>query len=193
MVAAEICRRLDGLPLAIELAAARLQAMDLTEVAAGLDHRFRLLTSGMRTAPRQRSLSAAVAWSYDLLDGDLAASVRLVRRVLRTVFGGGRWDQRRRTRGRVDAFITLVERSLVQRTADNRYVLLETLKEFALERLAESGRIEDLRKRHAARALEMARRCTRRASRPIRPRPSAQLDALLIELRGRAPVPRGDG
>ena len=68
---AEIVRRLDGLPLAIELAAARLHTHDVAEVAAGLDHRFTLLSAGARTATRHGSLGAAVAWSYELLDDDL--------------------------------------------------------------------------------------------------------------------------
>ena len=65
---AEIVRRLDGLPLAIELAAARLHTLDVAEVAAGLDHRFALLSSGYRTSSRHGSLSAAVSWSFGLLD-----------------------------------------------------------------------------------------------------------------------------
>jgi hypothetical protein len=179
-LAAEICRRLDGLPLAIELAAARLQAMELTEVATGLDHRFRLLTSGMRTAPRQRSLSAAVAWSYDLLDDDMKRAFDSL-----GVFSGPFSAAVGISVAALEdesMLVALVERSLVQRTADGRYVLLETLKEFALERLAETGRIDELRKRHAARALEMVTESAARI-----PTDSAaalaHLDALLIELR----------
>ena len=70
-VISEIVRRLDGLPLAIELAAARLHTLDVTEVAAGLDHRFRLLSSGYRTSSRHGSLHAAISWSLGLLDAGL--------------------------------------------------------------------------------------------------------------------------
>ena len=68
---ADIVRRLDGLPLAIELAAARLHTLDVAEVAAGLDHRFLLLSSGYRTSARHGSLHAAMSWSYGLLDSSL--------------------------------------------------------------------------------------------------------------------------
>ena len=71
MVVSEIVRRLDGLPLAIELAAARLQTLDVTEVAAGLDHRFTLLSSGYRSSARHGSLGAAMSWSFGLLDAQL--------------------------------------------------------------------------------------------------------------------------
>ena len=72
----EIVRRLDGLPLAIELAAARLHTLDVAEVAAGLDRRFRLLSSGSRTSSRHGSLGAAVAWSVGLLGDELRQHVR---------------------------------------------------------------------------------------------------------------------
>ena len=75
-MAEALCRRLDGLPLAIELAAARLHTLTLDEVAAGLARRFDLLTGGRRTTARHRSLSAAIAWSYDLLELDEQAHVR---------------------------------------------------------------------------------------------------------------------
>ena len=87
-------RRLDGLPLAIELAAARLHTHDVAEVAAGLDHRFALLSAGNRTATRHGSLGAAVAWSYELLDDDLRRTF-----VDLAVFAGP-FDARRR-RGRL--------------------------------------------------------------------------------------------
>ena len=188
-VAAEICRRLDGLPLAIELAAARLQAMELTEVADGLDHRFRLLTSGTRTAPRQRSLSAAVAWSYDLLDDEMQRAFDAL-----GVFSGPFSAAAGITVAALEdesMLVALVERSLVQRTADGRYVLLETLKDFALERLAETGRIDELRKRHAARARDAHRKRGARphglGRRPLRHRRPPH------RAPRRASVPRGDG
>ena len=82
---AEICRRLDGLPLAIELAAARVRMMPPVRIAAALDDRFRLLTGGGRTAlPRQQTLELSVAWSHDLLD---KVEQALLRRL--SVFAGG--------------------------------------------------------------------------------------------------------
>ena len=92
-VVAEIVRRLDGLPLAIELAAARLHTHDLDEVAAGLDHRFDLLSSGYRTSSRHGSLGAAVSWSFGLLDAPLQRDLRRPVGVRRSVHG------RRRGRG----------------------------------------------------------------------------------------------
>ena len=75
-IVADIVRRLDGLPLAIELAAARLSTLDVDEVAAGLDRRFELLSAGTRTSTRHGSLAAAVSWSYELLDAGAASRLR---------------------------------------------------------------------------------------------------------------------
>ena len=176
----DICRRLDGLPLAIELAAARLQAMEIEEVASGLDQRFGLLTTGTRTAPRQRSLAAAISWSYDLLDP-------VMRRAFDSlgVFAGPFPVQgalRVAELRDVATLASLVERSLVQRTSDGRFVLLESLKAFATERLAESGRLTGLRRRHAAWVLEEVERCFDRLAYDS---PSAfdDVDALLPEMR----------
>nr|WP_240982021.1 MULTISPECIES: BTAD domain-containing putative transcriptional regulator [unclassified Streptomyces] len=142
---AEICRRLDGLPLAIELAAARLRLLTPRQIADRLDDRFRLLSSGARTLlPRQQTLRAVVDWSWDLLD---PAERTLLRRV--SVFTGG-WDLQ--AAEAVDDPTTalatlatlgaLVDKSLVIATPTDdgamRYRLLETIHEYAAERAAET-------------------------------------------------------
>ena len=99
-VIAEIVRRLDGLPLAIELAAARLHTLDVAEVAAGLDRRFLLLSSGYRTSSRHGSLSAAMSWSFGLLDDRLQRDLRRPVGVRRVVHGGRRGGDLRRRRRR---------------------------------------------------------------------------------------------
>ncbi|MFI6061265.1 BTAD domain-containing putative transcriptional regulator [Streptomyces sp. NPDC051286] len=142
---AEICRRLDGLPLAIELAAARLRMLGPRQIADRLDDRFRLLTGGSRTVlPRQQTLRAVVDWSWDLLDDAERTALRQV-----SVFAGG-WDLTA-----AEAVITasleatvadligaLVDKSLVVAaptpTGEMRYRLLETIHEYATERAAET-------------------------------------------------------
>ncbi|MEU8084314.1 BTAD domain-containing putative transcriptional regulator [Micromonospora sp. NPDC049101] len=152
-----ICRTLDGLPLAIELAAARLRALSIAEVAAHLDDRFRLLSMSSRAAsPRHRTLRAVVEWSWDLLDD---AERTLARRL--TVFAGGATLE---AAGRVsempsaefvDALTGLVDKSFVELTG-GRYRMLETVRAFCAERLAEAGEAERLRRAHTAYFLELA-------------------------------------
>lgn len=144
--AVEICRRLDGLPLAIELAAARLRLLTPRQIADRLDDRFRLLTSGARTVlPRQQTLRAVVDWSWDLLDGPERAVLRRL-----SVFAGGceltaaeavcadpSYDV-------ADVLGSLVDKSLVVAApgpdgSGMRYRLLETVGEYAAERLAGAG------------------------------------------------------
>jgi predicted ATPase/DNA-binding SARP family transcriptional activator len=175
----EICRRLDGLPLAIELATARLRTLPLDQVAARLSDRFRLLTGGSRTAmPRHRTLRAVVDWSWDLLD---AAERRLARRC--SVFLGGATladieavcadvepadvepadvepadvDPADGDAGAdtVDLVGRLVDRSLLTLAGD-RYLMLETIRAYAGDRLAESGEAERVRAAHAAHFLALA-------------------------------------
>ncbi|MFI1441196.1 AfsR/SARP family transcriptional regulator [Streptomyces fructofermentans] len=140
---AEICRRLDGLPLAIELAAARLRLLTPRQIADRLDDRFRLLTSGSRTAlPRQQTLRAVVDWSWDLLDAPERTVLREV-----SVFAGG-WDLEGAEAvctGRVAEIVgALVDKSLVVAEPPRsgfggmRYRLLETIHEYASERAAET-------------------------------------------------------
>ncbi|MFF4169694.1 ATP-binding protein [Streptomyces sp. NPDC001744] len=139
----EICRRLDGLPLAIELAAARLRLLTPRQIADRLDDRFRLLTSGSRTVlPRQQTLRAVVDWSWDLLDPDERTLLRQV-----SVFAGG-WDLAAAESLSPPATDTLgilgalVEKSLVvaapAEDGEMRYRLLETIHEYAVERAAET-------------------------------------------------------
>ena len=145
-----ICRRLDGMPLAIELAAARLRSMSLAELHDRLDQRFRLLTGGSRTAlERQQTLRATVGWSYSLLTG----AERLLLARLSVFAGGFGLDAAEAVGGFGDLDVldvadllgSLVDKSLVVAEpagAILRYRLLETIRLFAAERLAEAGEEE---------------------------------------------------
>ncbi|MCG5448345.1 BTAD domain-containing putative transcriptional regulator [Micromonospora hortensis] len=152
-----ICRGLDGLPLAIELAAARLRALSVAEVAARLDDRFRLLSTGNRAvSPRHRTLRAVVEWSWDLLDD----AEREVARRLTVFAGGATLEAAERVCGLptaefVDALTGLVDKSFVEMTG-GRYRMLETVRAFCAERLAEAGEADQLRRAHTAYFLEFA-------------------------------------
>ncbi|TDD18881.1 ATP-binding protein, partial [Nonomuraea diastatica] len=154
----QICAVLDGLPLAIELAAARMRTFSVAQVASRLaEHgRFRLLSRGDRTAAaRHQTLYAAVEWSWSLLDAEEQA---LARRF--AVFtGGAALEAVERVCGdpSADRLADLVDKSLVE-TDGERYHMLETIRLFCLERLAEAGEENRLRQTHAARFLELARR-----------------------------------
>ncbi|WP_345199212.1 ATP-binding protein, partial [Streptomyces lavendulae] len=165
--AAEICRRLDGLPLAIELAAARLRLLTPRQIADRLDDRFRLLTGGARTVmPRQQTLRAVVDWSWDLLD----ASERAVLARL-SVFAGGCdlaaaeavCTEPQDTLDVADVLGSLVDKSLVvaepdERAGGMRYRLLETVAEYATERLdASGGDRPATERRHLVHYRELAR------------------------------------
>ncbi|MCC3317041.1 BTAD domain-containing putative transcriptional regulator [Nocardia africana] len=157
---ARVCRALDGIPLAIELAAARLRTMSLDQLADRLDDRFRLLTGGSRTAiPQHRTLRAVVDWSWELLTD----AERMVLRRL-SVFAGGasleaaeqicagisdepgdveQWEV-------LDVLTALTEKSLLLNTADGepRYRMLETIRQYAHDRLVAAGEAERVRRRH---------------------------------------------
>ncbi|WP_053723925.1 BTAD domain-containing putative transcriptional regulator [Streptomyces sp. WM6378] len=166
--AAEICRRLDGLPLAIELAAARLRILTPRQIADRLDDRFRLLTSGSRTVlPRQQTLRAVVDWSWDLLEApERAVLGRLA------VFAGGcdlaAAEAVCAEDGGLDApdvpavLGSLVDKSLVVAAPDDtgemRYRLLETVAEYATERLDGAGDRAAAERRHLTHYREFARR-----------------------------------
>ncbi|CAL9427446.1 BTAD domain-containing putative transcriptional regulator [Streptomyces sp. enrichment culture] len=157
---AEICRRLDGLPLAIELAAARLRMLTPRQIADRLDDRFRLLTSGSRTVlPRQQTLRAVVDWSWGLLDEpEKDVLTRL------SVFAGG-CDLAAAEAvcgpAALDALGSLVDKSLVVAApadgGEMRYRLLETVAEYAGERLDESGRRTETERAHLTYYRELAR------------------------------------
>ncbi|MFF9121853.1 BTAD domain-containing putative transcriptional regulator [Streptomyces sp. NPDC014889] len=157
---AEICRRLDGLPLAIELAAARLRMLTPRQIADRLDDRFRLLTSGSRTVlPRQQTLRAVVDWSWDLLDAD----ERDVLSRLSVFAGGCDLAAAEAVCGPAafDALASLVDKSLVVAApaADGgmRYRLLETVAEYARERLDETGDRTATERAHLTHYRELAR------------------------------------
>ncbi|WP_244375929.1 AfsR/SARP family transcriptional regulator [Streptomyces ficellus] len=161
---AEICRRLDGLPLAIELAAARLRMLAPRGIAGRLDDRFRLLSNGSRTVlPRQQTLRAVVDWSWDLLD----APERAVLRRLSVFSGGCDLDAAEAVCGGPDApevlelLASLVDKSLVVAEpaagGDMRYRLLETVAEYAAERLDEAGDRAAAEHRHLVHYRELAR------------------------------------
>ncbi|MDT0306640.1 BTAD domain-containing putative transcriptional regulator [Streptomyces sp. DSM 44917] len=172
---AAVCRRLDGIPLALELAAARVRALGVRELAARLDDRFRVLAAGPRDAPeRQRTLRAVLDWSWDLLTGPERA---LLRRL--SVHAGG-WALPAAEAlgageepgpaegpcgpGAADApdavavLARLVDRSLVVAGPEGRYRLLESVAAYGLERLREAGEEEAARSRHAAFHLALAER-----------------------------------
>ncbi len=138
---AEIARRLDGIPLAIELAAARVSLFSPEQIAARLNDRFRLLDGGSRASlPRQQTLRAAVDWSYDLLSEE---ERQMLQRL--SVFPGGwSFEAAEAVSGRLDTLhllISLINKSLVQvdeTGIESRYYFLETIREYALERLAEN-------------------------------------------------------
>ncbi|NYV78707.1 hypothetical protein HW445_30920, partial [Streptomyces sp. UH6] len=156
-----ICRRLDGLPLAIELAAARLRMLTPRQMADRLDDRFRLLTSGSRTAlPRQQTLRAVVDWSWDLLDD----AERAVLRRLSVFAGGCDLAAAEAVCGpeALEALGSLVDKSLVVAADPSgdgqmRYRLLETVAEYARERLLEAGEHDATLRAHLAHYRELAR------------------------------------
>lgn len=154
----ELCRRLDGIALAIELAAARLKALSLQQLATRLNERFRLLTGGSRTAlARQQTMRALIDWSYDLL-GEAERTAFRRSAVFAGSFSldaassicsnqqGDAWDV-------VDVLVSLVEKSMITcelAGSEQRYRLLESARQYALERLTASGEEDGVRERHAA-------------------------------------------
>ncbi len=153
---ARICNDLDGIPLAIELAAARVRVLGVERIAAGLGDRFQLLTGGARSAmPRQKTLAASVDWSHDLLDDD----ERMLFRRLGAFAGGWTLEAVEEVccgdgldrAALLDLLTSLAEKSLVVVEEDGaavRYRLLETVRQYALQRLAAAGEADDLRERH---------------------------------------------
>jgi predicted ATPase/class 3 adenylate cyclase len=166
---AEICHRLDGIPLAIELAAALVRGLTVEQIVERLSDRFRLLTAGTRTAlPRHQTLRAAIDWSYELLS---RAERALFRRL--SVFAGG-WDLKGaeavgtgklpegdevRTEEVWELMMRLIDKSLVVMEGEmGRYQMLETLREYGRERLQEAGEAEETREKHLEFFLGLAER-----------------------------------
>jgi predicted ATPase/DNA-binding SARP family transcriptional activator len=158
-----ICRRLDGMPLAIELAAARLRSLSPEQIAERLDDRFRLLTGGSRTSlPRHQTLRAVVDWSWELL----AEPERVLARRLAAFAGGATlasaeavcaWDEL--PAGDVfDLLAALVDKSLLELSGDGRYRMLETVRAYAAERLEAAGETGEAGRRHAGWFLALAER-----------------------------------
>jgi tetratricopeptide (TPR) repeat protein len=185
---AEICRRLDGLPLAIELAAARAKVLPPAAMLARLERRLPLLTDGPRDLPaRQRTLQATVAWSHDLLD----PAAQAVFRRLAVFVGGCTLEAAEAVINGgddvgldvLDGVASLVDQSLLRREGDAdaepRFGMLETVREFALERLEASGEAAAVRRRHAAYYLGLAERAERELMRTMA---TPWLDALEAEL-----------
>ena len=141
--ASQICKRLDGLPLAIELAAARSGQLGAAEVARRLTDRFRLLTGSRRRVPRQRTLEATLDWSHDQLNPEEQAALRRL-----SVFSGSFSLAAAETVADAPAhlFASLVDKSLVQRADGGRFRLLETVRAYAEDRLLEAGEGETSRR-----------------------------------------------
>jgi len=163
-VVVEICRRLDGIPLAIELAAARVKSMSVRDLAARLDERFRLLTGGDRSAlPRQQTMRALIDWSYDGLSQDERAVFRAL-----SVFAGGFRTQTvvavissesLDEYAVMDSVASLVEKSMVAMESsddDSRYRLLESTRAYAREKAIEHGELRAVALRHARAFADLA-------------------------------------
>jgi predicted ATPase/DNA-binding winged helix-turn-helix (wHTH) protein len=177
MMIAAICRRLDGIPLAIEFAAARAASLGIAELAARLDDRFHVLTGGRRTAlPRHQTLRAALDWSFELLSGPERVILRRL-----TVFAGA-FSLEAATQVAaiseilpsegVDGLLNLVSKSLVsaEEGAVVRYRLLDTTRAYGLQKLTESGELETVARRHA----EYYRDLFERAETESQVRPAAE-------------------
>ncbi len=177
---AAICHRLDGIPLAIELAAARVRALPVAEIAVRMKDRFRLLTGGERgVLPRQRTLRALIDWSYELLSAPEQAMLRQL-----SVFAGGCTLEAVEAvcaaqpgEDAADLLGRLVEKSLVQPEEDRgRYRLLETVREYAQERLEAGGEAAGARARHLAHFLALAEAAQPHLMGPEQARWHARLD-----------------
>jgi len=198
---AEICARLDGLPLAIELAAARLKLLSPQALLARLNRRLQVLTSGARDAPvRQQSLRNTIAWSYDLLK---AGEQQLFRRL--SVFVSGctleaaeaicaALDGSAGAVSVLESLASLVDKSLLQQVMQEehepRLVMLETIREFGLETLAASGEMEITRQAHAAYFLTLAERAAAAIRGPQQAEWLERLERELDNLPGRPALVR---
>jgi predicted ATPase/class 3 adenylate cyclase len=188
---AQICHRLDGIPLAIELAAARVKALRVEQIAERLNDRFRLLTSGGRTAlPRHQTLRALIDWSHDLL----TAPEQILLRRLSAFVGGWTLEAAEQVCAGnglesdeiLDLLTHLVDKSLVgmdEAAQEPRYRMLETIREYALEKLSESAEGEQVRHRHLDFVLDLAEEAEPRIFTKEGPTWLDRLDAELDNLR----------
>ena len=188
---ATICRRLDGIPLAIELAAARTATLSIEELAARLDDRFQLLTGGRRTAlPRHQTLRATLDWSYELLP----EPERVVLRRLGVFPGAFSLEAASAVVASVevtpsevvDGLANLVAKSLVAVNVDStvaRYRLLDTTRAYAVEKLGESGESDRLARRHAEYGRDLLERAETELDRPPTAEQVADLGRLIDNLR----------
>ncbi|MDH5643608.1 MAG: adenylate/guanylate cyclase domain-containing protein, partial [Gemmatimonadota bacterium] len=156
---AQICRRLDGIPLAIELAAARVTVLSAEQIASRLDDRFKLLTGGSRTAlPRQQTLRALIDWSYDMLSEE----ERSLMRHLSVFAGGWSYDAAEHIcpgHDALDLLAQLVNKSIVavdDEKGEKRYRLLETIRQYARDKLLDMGESETARNIHAEYFFDIA-------------------------------------
>jgi predicted ATPase len=203
---AAICRRLDGLPLALELAAARVRGLAVEQLAARLEDRFRLLTGGSRTAlRRQQTLRATVDWSHALL----AEEERALLRRLSVLAGGGTLEAAEAVGGDLpdvlDALLRLVDKSLVladgagaggaagAAEATARYRLLETVRQYAEEKLLDAGEAGAARARHRDHFLAWAQRAAPEVTGRDQLGWLARLEAEHDNLRAALEWSRGDG
>jgi predicted ATPase len=184
---AGICRRLDGIALAIELAASRVRAMSVEQLATRLGDRFRVLVGEDKTRPtRQQTLRASIAWSYDLLP----ESERLVLQRLSTFSGGWALESAEEVAATgaiaaaeiVDLLTHLVDKSLVSMDASGRYRLMDSVRDYALEQLEASGQLPDARAAHFAHFLAFAEAATPHLVGPGQGEWLARIDAELENL-----------
>jgi non-specific serine/threonine protein kinase len=179
----EVCRRLDGIPLALELAAARLNVLSVEQLKARLDDRFRLLAGGRRALPRQQTLDGVVRWSYEHLS---EPEQRLLQRL--SVFSGGSTieaavyvcEGEAAEHEVIEQLSSLAQKSLIGLTegaAQPRHLMLETVRLFALERLDESGQAGVARDRHLAFFAQWAEALRKHADTKVRSGADAVLDA----------------
>jgi predicted ATPase/DNA-binding SARP family transcriptional activator len=189
---ADLCSILDGLPLAIELAAARLHSLSIGDVRAGLDRSISVLRGGRTTVARHRSVAAALDWSYELLDADTRAALHAcavfaatfdaadLAAVLHTDIGHAR-----------DLLAGLVECSLARRV-DDHVSLLYIVRRYALER-APDGDIAEARRRHARRMLDVADELNRAFRHAHDDTPVTECERLLVDLRDATATAVADG
>ena len=178
---AAICRRLDGLPLAVELAAARTKLLDPATLLRRLEHALPLLTGGPRDAPeRQRTLRAAIEWSHELLE----EQARVAFRRLAVFVGGCSLEAAEELcEADLDTIAALVDLSMLRPIGNDRLLMLETIREYAVDRLEASSEEETVRERHARMFTELTERARRELGGSERARWEARLETELPNIR----------